>query len=108
MWISNTGISLTCNAHGGPFQTPFQHACEVEASYSLALFSEFMHMELAVDTKPEGFLPPATWIRAAKCTDQGDINLGPPPTLCPAPENFDPPLTSSSFQVEIFNSQTAG
>jgi len=30
---------------------------KVEASYSLALFPEFMHMELAVDTKPEGFLP---------------------------------------------------
>ena len=29
-----------------------------KASYSLALFPEFMHMELAVDTKPEGFLPP--------------------------------------------------
>jgi creatinine amidohydrolase/Fe(II)-dependent formamide hydrolase-like protein len=49
---------LKDQAHGGPFKTPFQHACEVEASYSLALFPEFMHMELAVDTKPEGFLPP--------------------------------------------------
>jgi creatinine amidohydrolase/Fe(II)-dependent formamide hydrolase-like protein len=49
---------LKDKAHGGPFETPFQHACEVEASYSLALFPEFMHMELAVDTKPEGFLPP--------------------------------------------------
>lgn len=44
--------------NGGPFETPFQHACEVEASYSLALFPEFMTMENAVDTKPEGFLPP--------------------------------------------------
>ena len=51
-------IILKDKAHGGPFDTPFQHACEVEASYSLALFPEFMHMELAVDTKPEGFLPP--------------------------------------------------
>jgi creatinine amidohydrolase len=49
---------LKDKAHGGPFDTPFQHACEVEASYSLALFPEFMNMELAVDTKPEGFLPP--------------------------------------------------
>jgi creatinine amidohydrolase/Fe(II)-dependent formamide hydrolase-like protein len=49
---------LKDKAHGGPFETPFQHACEVEASYSLALFPEFMHMDLAVDTKPEGFLPP--------------------------------------------------
>jgi len=49
---------LKDKAHGGPFETAFQHACEVEASYSLALFPEFMHMDLAVDTKPEGFLPP--------------------------------------------------
>jgi creatinine amidohydrolase len=49
---------LKDKAHGSPFQTPFQRACEVEASYSLALFPEFMHMELAVDTKPEGFLSP--------------------------------------------------
>jgi len=26
---------LKDKAHGGPFETPFQHACEVEASYSL-------------------------------------------------------------------------
>jgi 3-dehydro-scyllo-inosose hydrolase len=44
--------------HGGPFETPFQHACEVEASYSLALFPEFMQMDLVEDTKAEGFLPP--------------------------------------------------
>ncbi len=49
---------LKDKAHGRPFDTPFQHACEVEGSYSLALFPELMHMELAVDTKPEGFLPP--------------------------------------------------
>jgi creatinine amidohydrolase/Fe(II)-dependent formamide hydrolase-like protein len=44
--------------HGGPFETPFQHACEVEASYSLALFPEFMQMDKVVDTTPKGFLPP--------------------------------------------------
>jgi 3-dehydro-scyllo-inosose hydrolase len=49
---------LKDKAHGGPFETPFQHACEVEASYSLALFPEFMQMDKVVDTKPEGFLPP--------------------------------------------------
>jgi creatinine amidohydrolase/Fe(II)-dependent formamide hydrolase-like protein len=49
---------LRDKAHGGPFDTPFQHADEAEASYSLALFPEFMNMQLAVNTKPEGFLPP--------------------------------------------------
>jgi creatinine amidohydrolase/Fe(II)-dependent formamide hydrolase-like protein len=45
-------------AHGGPFDTPFSHADEAECSYSLALFPEFCDMKLAVDNKPEGFLPP--------------------------------------------------
>lgn len=42
--------------HGGPFETPFIHADEVETSFSLALFPELIHMEDAVDTKPIGFL----------------------------------------------------
>jgi 3-dehydro-scyllo-inosose hydrolase len=48
---------LRDKAHGGPFDTPFQHADEAEASYSLALFPELMDMQFAVDNKPEGFLP---------------------------------------------------
>ena len=43
--------------HGGPFQTPFRHADEVETSYALALFPEMIKLEYAVDTEPEGFLP---------------------------------------------------
>jgi 3-dehydro-scyllo-inosose hydrolase len=57
-WPTVIHDHLKDKAHGGPFDTPFQHADEAEASYSLALFPEFMKMELAVDTKPEGFLPP--------------------------------------------------
>lgn len=49
---------LKDKAHGGPFETPFQHACEVEASYSLGLFPEFMDMDKVVDTTPKGFMPP--------------------------------------------------
>ncbi len=44
-------------AHGGPFETPFIHADEVETSYSLALFPEMIKMEDAVDTEPRGYLP---------------------------------------------------
>ena len=51
-WPTVIHDHLKDKAHGGPFDTPFQHACEVEASYSLALFPEFMDMKLAVDTKP--------------------------------------------------------
>jgi len=42
--------------HGGPFETAFIHADEVETSFSLALFPELFQMEKAVDTKPSGFL----------------------------------------------------
>jgi 3-dehydro-scyllo-inosose hydrolase len=42
---------------GGPWETPFIHADEVETSWSLALFPEFMHMEDVVDTEPRGYLP---------------------------------------------------
>jgi 3-dehydro-scyllo-inosose hydrolase len=44
-------------AHGGPFETPFSHADEAEASYSMALFPELMDPKLFVDNKPSGFLP---------------------------------------------------
>jgi creatinine amidohydrolase/Fe(II)-dependent formamide hydrolase-like protein len=49
---------LKDKAHGGPFETPFRHADEAEASYSLALFPEMVQLEKAVDTAPEGFMPP--------------------------------------------------
>jgi creatinine amidohydrolase/Fe(II)-dependent formamide hydrolase-like protein len=49
---------LKDKAHGGSFETPFQHACEVEGSYSLALFPEYMQMDKVVDTTPKGFMPP--------------------------------------------------
>jgi creatinine amidohydrolase len=57
-WPTVIHEHLKDKAHGGTFETAFQHACEVEASYSLALFPEFMHMELAVDTKAKGWIPP--------------------------------------------------
>lgn len=44
--------------HGGPFETSFVHADEVETSFSLALFPEMIRMEDAVDTEPRPFLPP--------------------------------------------------
>jgi creatinine amidohydrolase len=42
---------------GGPYETPFIHADEVETSWSLALLPEYVKQEDAVDTKPFGFLP---------------------------------------------------
>jgi len=57
-WPTAIHDYLKDKEHGGPFETPFRHADEAEASYSLALFPEFMDMKLAVDNKPSGFLPP--------------------------------------------------
>ncbi len=42
---------------GGPYETPFIHADEVETSWSLALFPEFIHQEWAKSTQPRGYLP---------------------------------------------------
>lgn len=42
---------------GGKYETNFIHADEVETSWSLALFPEFMDMKEAVDTVPRGYLP---------------------------------------------------
>ncbi len=42
---------------GGPYDTPFIHADEVETSWSLVLFPEMIKMEDAIDTKPRGYLP---------------------------------------------------
>ncbi len=42
--------------HGGPFETQFVHADEVETSFSLALFPEFIDMRKAVDTKPIAYI----------------------------------------------------
>jgi len=44
--------------HGGPFETAFVHADEVETSFALALFPEFIDMKEAVNTQPKGYLPP--------------------------------------------------
>jgi creatinine amidohydrolase len=41
---------------GGPYETHFIHADEVETSWSLALFPELIHMEDVVDTEPTSFL----------------------------------------------------
>lgn len=51
------GQTLMDKANGGPFNRPFQHACEVEQSLSLALFPELCDQANAQDTETGGFLP---------------------------------------------------
>jgi len=55
-WYHAIPDKVKDKAHGGPFETPFVHADEVETSFALALFPEFIDMRRAVDTKPRGYL----------------------------------------------------
>jgi creatinine amidohydrolase len=56
-WYHAIQDKFKTKEEGGPYETPFIHADEVETSWSLALFPELMHQEWAVDTEPKGFLP---------------------------------------------------
>ena len=70
------GQTLMDKAHGGPFETPFQHADEAETSLSLALFPELCDMAHAEDTTVHGFLP------AGHVDRGGDIYGNPIPGHC--------------------------
>ncbi|MDR1727947.1 MAG: creatininase family protein [Acidobacteriota bacterium] len=63
-WETVIHQHLKDKAHGGPFETKFQHADEAECSYSLALFPEFCDMTKAEDNTGAGYLP------------AGDIKVG--------------------------------
>jgi creatinine amidohydrolase len=70
------GDTLKDKAHGGPYDNPFQHACEAETSLSMALFPELIQLENAEDNTPWGFLPPGHLDRG------GDIYGNPIPGHC--------------------------
>lgn len=56
-WPTVIAQELKDKAHGGPWETPFRHADEVEASFSLALFPEMNNKEDMEDSTPVGFMP---------------------------------------------------
>jgi creatinine amidohydrolase/Fe(II)-dependent formamide hydrolase-like protein len=56
-WYHAVPEHFKVKQQGGPYETSFVHADEVETSWSLALLPEYVKMEDAVDTKPFGFLP---------------------------------------------------
>jgi len=70
------GTDLKDKEHGGPFETPFQHADEAETSISMALFPELCQPEHAENTSLKGFLPPGHVDRG------GDIYGNPIPGHC--------------------------
>jgi creatinine amidohydrolase/Fe(II)-dependent formamide hydrolase-like protein len=55
-WYHAVQEHFKLKAEGGPYETPFIHADEVETSWSLALFPELIDMRDAVDTTPTSFL----------------------------------------------------
>lgn len=70
------GQTLMDKAHGGPYDRPFQHACEAEQSLSLALFPELCQQDKAENTDVKGFLP------AGHVDRGGDIYGCPIPGHC--------------------------
>lgn len=56
-WYHAIPTFFRTKEEGGPYETNFIHADEVETSWSLLLFPEMIDMKYAVDTKPYGFLP---------------------------------------------------
>ncbi len=68
--------TLMDKKHGGPYDRPFQHACEAEQSLSLALFPEFCNQAEAQNTDIKGILPPGHVDRG------GDIYGYPIPGHC--------------------------
>mgnify|MGYP005632648987 FL=1 len=72
-WPTVIPNHLKDKEHGGPFETPFAHADEAEASYSLALFPEMNSMEDMEDTVPKGKFPKG-WIDKG-----GDVYQSPIP-----------------------------
>jgi len=55
-WPTVIAPYLMDKEHGGPFETPFRHADEVEASYAMALFPEMNKKEYMEDSTPMGFM----------------------------------------------------
>lgn len=53
---------------GKHYETQFIHADEAETSWSLALFPEMLNMDYAVDTSPQGFMPPGHIDKAGNMT----------------------------------------
>jgi len=49
---------IRTKSHGGPFDTPFIHADEVETSFSMALFPEMVNQEHAEKAEPLKIFPP--------------------------------------------------
>lgn len=68
--------TLMDKEHGGPYNRPFQHACEAEQSISLALFPELCDQAAAENTDVKGILP------AGHVDRGGDIYGYPIPGHC--------------------------
>ncbi|MGQ9779747.1 MAG: 3-dehydro-scyllo-inosose hydrolase [Bacillota bacterium] len=90
---------------GGPYETNFIHADEVETSWSLALFPEMIRMEDAVDTTPRAFLPDGHVDKAGNLLRRpiawyGHVGCG-PIELAATPEGVVGKATAASAEKAI-------
>ncbi|GAW94111.1 3-dehydro-scyllo-inosose hydrolase [Calderihabitans maritimus] len=81
-WYHAIQDQFKTKEEGGPYETKFIHADEVETSWSLALFPEMIKMEDAVDTNPRGYLPEGHVDKAGNLLHRpiawyGHVGLGP-------------------------------
>jgi creatinine amidohydrolase/Fe(II)-dependent formamide hydrolase-like protein len=84
-WYHAVQEHFGLKSEGGPYETPFIHADEVETSWSLALFPELIDMSEAVDTTPTSFLGDKMGVHVDKAGNllhkpiawYGQVGLGP-------------------------------
>ncbi|AEG15211.1 creatininase family protein [Desulfofundulus sp. TPOSR] len=81
-WYHAIQDQFKLKSEGGPYETNFIHADEVETSWSLALFPEMIRMEDAVDTQVKGYMPEGHVDKAGNLLHRpiawyGHVGLGP-------------------------------
>ncbi len=81
-WYHAIQDQFKLKSEGGPYETSFIHADEVETSWSLALFPEMIDMDKAVDTKIQGYMPDGHVDKAGNLLHRpiawyGQVGMGP-------------------------------
>ncbi|MFZ5590558.1 MAG: 3-dehydro-scyllo-inosose hydrolase [Bacillota bacterium] len=81
-WYHAIQDQFKLKSEGGPYETHFIHADEVETSWSLALFPEMIDMSKAVDTNVRGFMPDGHIDKAGNLLHRpiawyGQVGMGP-------------------------------
>lgn len=81
-WYHAIQDQFKLKSEGGPYETNFIHADEVETSWSLALFPEMIDMSKAQDTTVQGYMPDGHVDKAGNLLHRpiawyGQVGMGP-------------------------------